>query len=364
MRTALVMGGVALLTTLQSPAIAGDWRVEGASLPIPFLSAPPMPGAKATIDARIEASAVEAIGDGRLLLVAHDKGTELYVVEAKTGRIVGRPLTCDRFPNGAEIAPKWEGLARDDAGWYYVVGTHSGATDAERAARSFLFRFRLTGGPGDDPVAIDGVSVRRWHIAGPLREALARQAPDEERLGSRKIEGLTVRAIAPAAGRPGRTELIIGLREPGDLVRTFATDITTAPEEGATLALDPLFSFDAGTCEGVPSQLTSLQHAPALGGFLVVTAAEDAENAFHGNTLWFLPDAGLTPGTQAHPQSVYVFEPAMKAEGLTILPGAGNVEATGQAVPLGLAFDNDPHATHIPSRLQTLKLVRPGRSTR
>ena len=67
-------------------------------------------------------------------------------------------------------------------------------------------------------------------------------------------------------------------------------DITASPSPDAELELKPLFSFEAEQREGVTSELTSLEYVPALEGFLVVTASEDESNAFHGNTLWFVPD--------------------------------------------------------------------------
>ena len=56
------------------------------------------------LDNVLEASAVEPIGDGRLLLVAHDKKVPLRVIETATGRQVGPLLTCGKFPGrDAEI---------------------------------------------------------------------------------------------------------------------------------------------------------------------------------------------------------------------------------------------------------------------
>lgn len=46
----------------------------------------------------------------------------------------------------------------------------------------------------------------------------------------------------------------------------------------------------------------------------------------------------------------------MKAEGLAVL--ATRTEAGRTAVDLLLTYDNDPHTTKIPSRFQTLTLVR------
>ena len=100
--------------------------------------------------------------------------------------------------------------------------------------------------------------------------------------------------------------------------------------------------------------MTSLEYVPSLGGFLVVTASEDADNAFHGNILWFVAD-----GETSHARKISTFEVAMKAEGLTVL---GDETAGGQTkVRLLVTYDNDPHATKIPSRFQTVTLVRAAR---
>jgi hypothetical protein len=83
----------------------------------------------------------------------------------------------------------------------------------------------------------------------------------------------------------------------------------------------------------------------------VITASEDEANAFHGNTLWFVPDGETTTA-----QKIVTFEVAMKAEGLAILGVEKTPERT--ALKLLITYDNDPHATKIPSRLQTVTLVR------
>ena len=89
----------------------------------------------------------------------------------------------------------------------------------------------------------------------------------------------------------------------------------------------------------------------ALGQSRLVTASEDAENAFHGNTLWFVAD-----GQAGSAREVATFEVAMKAEGLAVLGVEQGARRT--AVRLLIAYDNDPHATKFPSRFQTATLVR------
>jgi hypothetical protein len=332
-----LFGALALIIPI---AGADEYRLESATLPAPLVE-----GGKPNVV--IEASGVEPIGEGRLLLVAHDKAPALHVVEAATGRLVGEPISSSKFPPQTETGPKWEGMARDLEGNFYLVGSHSGKTDEERATRSVLLRFRLV---SSDTPAIDDASVVRWEIARSLESALKAEGLDAKKVAKRKIEGLAIRERKGRDGRLAR-ELVIGLREPGDKVRAFSSDITASPSNGVELELRPLFAFEAEPREGTESQLTSLEYAPTLGGFLVVTASEDADNAFHGNILWFVAD-----GETKRARKVSTFEVAMKAEGLAVLGSEDNAHRT--AVKLLITFDNDPHATKIPSRFQTVTLVR------
>ena len=130
------------------------------------------------MDEVLEASAVEPVGDGSLVLVAHDKAEPLVLAEADTGRIVAEGITTPAFPTGLAVGPKWEGMARDDQGNLYVIGSHSGKTDDERTQRSYLVRFRLKGdGPKvaidagfDDPLGLPGAG-RSARLGGRRPEA-------------------------------------------------------------------------------------------------------------------------------------------------------------------------------------------------
>jgi hypothetical protein len=327
---AIALGGPAAL------AQDARFRLESAALPRPFIQGE-------AADVVIEASGVEPIGDGRRFLVAHDKAPALHVVELASGRLVGEPITSSRFPAQTKTGPKWEGMARDSEGNYYLIGSHSGKTDAERDEKAVLIRFRLKDESGDAP-AIDDDSVVRWHVARALESGLKGLGLDEARVAKRKVEGLAIRE------REGRRELVIGLREPGDKVRAFVADITSQPSPDAELELKPLFTFEAGPREGVRAQLTSLEYVPALGGFLVITATEDEGNVFHGNTLWFVAD-----GAADRAAELATFEVAMKAEGLAVLDARSDGRRT--VARLLITFDNDPKATKIPSRFQTATLV-------
>ncbi len=328
------------LAQLPRTSQAQELRLESASVPLPLLV-----GGK--VDRLIEPSAVEPIGDGRRLLVAHDKHPALFVVETATGRILGEPFTSPKFPAASWLGgPKWEGMAKDSEGNIYLIGAHVGKSDDERTSKSVLLRFKLS--EGETP-AIEDASVLSWHIARSLEANLKAEGLPAAAVAKRKIEGLAIRESKTADGSSKR-ELLIGLRAPTDRVRVFQTDISSTPSPDAELELKPAFSFTAEPREGQASELTSLEYVPALAGFVVVTASEDEENAFHGNTLWFVPDAA--PGQT---QKVATFEVAMKAEGLAVLGAEKAGERT--AVKLLITYDNDPHATKIPSRLQTVTLV-------
>ena len=162
------------LAGLFAPAArAHHWRLETATLPAPFLR-------DGRVDVVIEPSGVAPLGDGRRVLVAHDKAASLHVVDVATGALVGAPLGSPKFSPTTRIGPKWEGMALDSEGNYYLVGSHSGKSDEERAACSAVVRFRLRGG---ETPAIDDASVVRWDIARPLEAALRRRG--STRSGSR-----------------------------------------------------------------------------------------------------------------------------------------------------------------------------------
>jgi hypothetical protein len=143
-------------------ARADDLRLESATLPAPLIE-------NGKVNVVIEASAVEPIGDGQRLLVAHDKDPALYVIDAENGRIMGEPISSPRFPKKNEGGPKWEGMARDSEGNFYLIGAHNGKTDDERATKNVLIRFRLK---ESNPPAIDDGSITTWHVARSLESAL------------------------------------------------------------------------------------------------------------------------------------------------------------------------------------------------
>jgi len=143
----------------------------------------------------------------------------------------------------------------------------------------------------------------------------------------------------------------------------YAADITVQPSatsgNAASLPLRKRFTFAARTRDkGVRSQLASLDYAPALGGFLLVTSSEDADNKYHGNTLWFLPDAGVRTGATA--QRVWVFGVGQKAEGLCVLDAGAVAPAEGdyRTARVAVIFDNDAASTNKPARFQIVTLVR------
>jgi hypothetical protein len=226
----IVCAGLSCALAQAAPQAAPEWEVTPVGSPRPFLQS------DGQTEAVLEASGVEPIGDGTRILVVHDKAPALRVFDLESGQPVGQELTCPEFPKGLAVGPKWEGLARDGDGHYYVIGSHSGKTDDERVQRAYLFRFRLTGdGGAGQPYAIEPGSVRRWHIHDSLVDALRREGLTSERVDKRKIEGLAVRETRDASGKLQSRNLAIGLREPDDLVRVFEVDISKTPEPEATL---------------------------------------------------------------------------------------------------------------------------------
>jgi hypothetical protein len=133
---ALVLGLAILIPGLI--ARAQEVQVEVAQPTLHFLTAD-----TGREDKRIEPSGVAPIGDGSLLLVACDKNDSLLVVEAAPAQ-VKQWLSPGTFDN----RPKWEDLARDDEGNYYVIGSRFVDEPAEAGAQrkfmdvSRLLRFR------------------------------------------------------------------------------------------------------------------------------------------------------------------------------------------------------------------------------
>ncbi len=327
--------------------------VEAEGIPVALHRSGASPSDPIQVDPKIEASAVEPIGDGKYVLIAHDKAAEFFVVEAATGKIIGPAVTSTSLPPTTPAGPKFEGMARDSKGNFYAIGSHSGKTDAERGQRAHLVRFRFKAGlkPGETPT-IDPDSVVRFAAWESLKTALGSDSTEVSKL---KIEGLAIREVAATAAQPAKVEIYVGLREPSDQIRVFAADLAEGATSGSALTFRKLFAFDPGQREGVTATLTSLLYVPAWHGFFVMTATEDGDNAFHGNTLWFLPDSSLPASGQVHPERVLDFEVAMKAEGLTDLPQAS---PSASKLRLLVAFDNDAKSTHMPSRIQTLNLSR------
>jgi hypothetical protein len=317
-------------------AWAHHWRLESVTAPVPFLR-------DGKVDMAIEPSGVAPLGDGRRLLVANDRAAPLHVVEVATGALIGAPLNSPKFPSATGTGPEWEGMTRDSEGNFYLIGSHSGKSDEQRAAHSALVRFRLRGG---EPPAIDDASVVRWSIASSLEAVLRAQGIDAAHVAERKVEGLAIRELG------GHRDLVIGLSKPNDKVRALAADITDNPSPDTALELHPVFAFDAGQHEGIAPQLASMEYVPAMSGFLVLTATVDANNAFHGNTLWLIMNS-----ERRRAKAYATFESSMKTGGLAVL----GVRAGGHQTTIKLLFtyDNDPHATKIPSRFQTAELVHP-----
>src|SRR3954454_6723264 len=80
-----LLSALAAAAFLAIPAPAQVLRLRPQDAPRAFFrGAPDDP----EVDSLLEASGVETLGDGRLVLVAHDKNEKLYVVERQTGRIV------------------------------------------------------------------------------------------------------------------------------------------------------------------------------------------------------------------------------------------------------------------------------------
>ena len=311
-------------------------RLEPASLPRPLLD-----GDKA--DVVIEASGVEPIGDGRRALVAHDKAPALHVVDLATGRLVGAAITSPRFPPQTKSGPKWEGMARDAEGNFYLVGSHSGKTDAEKAEKSTLLRFRLKDGSGDVP-AIDDDSVVRWQIARSLASVLKAAGLDEAKVGKRKIEGLAVRergGQARAGHRPPRAG-----RQGPRVRRRHHLDPLARRRAGAEAAI----RLRGEAPRGRAGAAHVARIRPRPGGVPPHHRDRGRRQRLPRQHALVRPRRVGRPGRRG--RHVRGGDEGRGARRPGIPQGRART-----AVKLLITFDNDPHATKIPSRFQTATLV-------
>jgi len=363
---AFFLGLVILIPALA--ARAQEVQVEIAQPTVRFLTAD-----TGREDRKIEPSGVEPIGDGTLLLVACDKSESLAVVEAATGRIK-QWLKLGTFKN----MPKWEDLARDDEGAYYVIGSRFVEEPAEEGTQkklmdvSRLLRFRLrSDGAGGAPFVIDSESIIEWDIGDALAAEGYHRDPRKNEVN---IEGLTVRTLRDAAGgHVTMRELVVGLRKPHNSIRAYAANITELPAPNAKLALSPLFRFHAGKRAGVLSQLSSLDYLPEWNGFFILTSTEDKNNHYHGNTLWFLSDEKISASRPAElppdklkladlrpvePQKVWLFGLDGKAEGISVLSEeAASSGSQARRARVALVYDNDTAKTGNLGLMQFITLL-------
>lgn len=325
-------------------------------------------------DELIEPSAVVPIGTGKYLIVANDKdddnGNSLTIVETKTGKIVKLLENIQ----GNKKNPKWEAMAKDSDNFYYAIGSHSvdvGDNAAKLAVRSRIFRFKLKNENALDPMkfSIDTGTVTEFDIKQSLTKLGIYDAnrnendadPDKKKA---KIEGLAVKTLN------GVKQLVIGLRQPFDMAGRIQIYTAELPKESYTksplpLLLSLLFQFNAGKPKNSPEpfRLSSIEYVSELQGFLLLTSTEDAGNRFYGNAMWFVSDGDIwkskTDKLNLDPVTTGdagVFEPMMKAEGITMLPATQNVK-----IRLVIVYDNDSQTKRAdglphPSTMQCVEL--------
>lgn len=333
-RTLALLLGIAGLFT--AAARAHHYRLESATSPTPFLR-------ENRPETAIVPAGIATIGGGERVLVADARGGSLHMIDVATGAIVGKPLTSPRFPEATGTGPDWAGLAADSKGNFYLVGSNSGRTDEERAARGWLVRFRLK--EGEAP-AIDDASVACWDLSRSIDEALKALKLDAAAIEGRRVEGLAIREGG------GRRELVLGLRRPSDKIRALAADITTPPSPGAAMAFRSLFGFDAGHPEGGVEQLVAMEHVAEMGGTVVLTSAIGDDGVSRGNTIWLVPN-----GERRRANRYATLEPGSTAGGLSVLGVRSG--GLGTTIHLLITYDRKPGATAAPGRFQKVTLLHP-----
>lgn len=292
-------------------------------------------------DDSIEPSAVVAIND-KFLLVADDKTQNLLVVETGSGNIV-KPL-----PISADEKPKWEAMARD-GDFFYIIGSHNVKLDPKDSdeksnkklkARSHLFRFRLKNADSPNGLTIEAEGIEELDIKDSLAKFGYSVTAKDNKV---KIEGLAFRV-----NDQNKKELIFGLREPSEKAAlVYSAAIPDKLTNGGKLTVGEFFKFDAGkTADNTPLKISSIEYAPQLKGFFILTSSETTvmvkkaeKPVFHGNRLLFVSDEAIkkSPSLKlSDVREVGKFDAAMKPEGLSILPNPGK-----DIYRLAVVFDND-----------------------
>jgi hypothetical protein len=294
---------------------------SGSAQEIKLTSTPPVD----LSNERIEPSGLVTI-NGSKLLVADDKQPGLVVIDSNNGKIVGEPLSVE----SSIKSPDWEAMARDPEGNLYLIGS-----------RSPLVAFRF-----DEQAKKISPTIK------PLDSKL-------------EVEGLAVRKLN------GLTEMSFGIRDRSGEIKIYRS----LHNDAERLTLTPFFRFTPPTTEAVGWHLSSIEYAPELRGFLIITTTEGPrDNVFYGNRLWFVPD-DLLPGTAPKPTDTFtdvkplsseVFEKEMKAEGMTVL----SYDSERKVARLAIVYDNDfswltrnrkriPGPAALPGKLQIVEVSLP-----
>lgn len=318
-----------------------------------------------------EPSAVESLCNGQFLLIANDKplpigeakAATLLIVDTKTGKVVNVLA----IPKGISQPdfdydnPKWEAMAKDDAGYFYVLGAHQ---IGEPKQHRFV-RFRLTAECDAQNISIN---MKDKPIVFKIDKSL-----NDLMLNEIKIEGLAVKT-----NKQG-TELFFGFRkhtysahaaqENKDKIHVYSSSAPTIPsnsKEAVELTLNPYFEFDAGFPKNpnavyqngskVPFELSSLEYSTEMKGLLIITSTEcDPANScdkgpFFGSKVWYVSDKLINEAIQSksHPKfkeikALMMTEEfansessTMKAEGLSILPATEPLK-----LRFAIVYDND-----------------------
>lgn len=306
---------------------------------------------KENIDKIIEPSGVVAVDDeGKYLMVIDDKSDGDRVENLRIFTETGEFVTKLKIKQ-ADKKPKWEALAKDDDGNFYVIGSHAGDSEEKVKKRATLFRFRLLKDGETFKIDEGDKKTIKFDLTNSLKtlqidgKNIYDEKPGSEENQKAKIEGLAFRTIE------NKKYLVIGFREPDSLVRVYLAEIPNELNEPVNLNLKPYFQFDAGKTEdGTKFKLSSLEYVPQMKGFLVLTSSETtirAQNGkpqpvFHGNGIWFISDENINSVSNGEgfksvgAKNIKEFQKENKAEGLCLIP---NLDQT--KFKFAIVFDND-----------------------
>jgi len=215
-----------------------------------------------------EPSAVQQLGDGRILVVEDEASRAINVMSiADDGTLIKNGPTDLKLMRGfGRKLSDLEGLSIDDSGYIYAITSHSRNKEGERRAdREQLLRFQIEGSNVGNISSYTSLTDT-MQAAEELKAAIEAQVGEEIDFDQLNIEGLAYYTQANQlllglrAPKTGKFSIIVVIENPADIF-----DNQAAPEFGSPIMLD----LKGGG-------IRALSYDPVLATFLIVNEIDNS----------------------------------------------------------------------------------------